>query len=60
MDEMNVGLNSIENPIDFESLDWSTQLGVYCGNAQSENNKISKRTRDGIRETLEKGRCANK
>jgi len=60
MDDMNITLNSLENPIDFESPDWSTLLGVYCGNAQSENNKISKRTRDGIRETLEKGRCANK
>lgn len=60
MDEMNVALNSIENPIDFESSDWSTLLGVYCGSAQAENNKISKRTRDGIRETLLSGRCANK
>ena len=28
--------------------------------AQTENNKISRRTRDGIRETLLKGKCANK
>ncbi|MCD8092866.1 MAG: recombinase family protein [Bacteroides sp.] len=60
MDEMGIGLNSIENPIDFESPGWATLLGVYCGSAQSENNKISKRTRDGIRETLIKGRLANK
>ena len=60
MDEMGIGLNSVENPIDFESPDWATLLGVYCGSAQSENNKISKRTKDGIRETLIKGRCANK
>lgn len=60
IDEMGIGLNSVENPIDFESPDWATLLGVYCGSAQSENNKISKRTKDGIRETLIKGRCANK
>ena len=60
MDEMGIGLNSVETPIDFEGSDWATLLGVYCGSAQSENNKISKRTRDGIRETLIKGRCANK
>ena len=60
MDEMGISLNSIENPIDFESPDWATLLGVYCGSAQSENNKISKRTKDGIRETLIKGRCANR
>ncbi|MFS3008356.1 recombinase family protein [Bacteroides thetaiotaomicron] len=60
MDEMGISLNSVENPIDFESPDWATLLGVYCGSAQSENNKISKRTKDGIRETLIKGRCANR
>ena len=60
MDEMGIRLISVENPIDFESPDWATLLGVYCGSAQSENNKISKRTKDGIRETLIKGRCANK
>lgn len=60
MDEMGVAINSIENPIDFNSPDWSTLLGVYCGNAQAENNKISKRTRDGIHATLSKGQLANK
>ena len=59
-DEMEIALISIENPIDFSSPDWSTLLGVYCGNAQAENSKISLRTRAGIRETLLKGRCANK
>ena len=58
--EMGIEINSIENPIDFGSPDWPTLIGIYCGNAQSENNKISKRTKDGIRETLLKGRCANK
>ncbi|NDW13526.1 recombinase family protein [Bacteroides sp. 214] len=58
--EIGVSVNSIENPIDFNSSDWSTLIGVYCGSAQAENSKISKRTRDGIRETLLKGKCANK
>lgn len=60
VDELGISINSIENPIDFDSPDWSTLLGVYCGGAQSENNKISKRTKDGIYETLRKGRLANK
>lgn len=40
--EMGVYVNSIETPIDFNSPDWSTLIGVYCGNAQAENSKISK------------------
>ena len=61
IDEMEIMINSIENPIDFEkSDDWPTLLGVYCGGAQAENNKNSRRTRAGIRETLLKGKCANK
>ena len=58
--EMGVIVNSIENPIDFTSSDWSTLIGVYCGNAQAENSKISKRTREGIRGTLKKGKWSNK
>lgn len=57
---MGVEVNSIENPIDFNSPDWSTLIGVYCGNAQAENSKISKRTRDGIIGTLKKGKWSNK
>lgn len=58
--EMGITVNSIENTIDFSSPDWSTLIGVYCGSAQAENAKISKRTKEGIRETLKKGKCANK
>lgn len=58
--EMGITVNSIENPIDFNSPDWSTLIGVYCGNAQAENAKISKRTKQCIRETLKKGKWSNK
>ena len=52
MDEMGILFNSIENPIDFDSTEWSTLFNLYAGIAQTENAKISRRTRDGIRETL--------
>ena len=58
--ELGVSINSVETPIDFNSPDWSTLIGVYCGNAQAEDTKISTRTKDGIHATLNKGRCANK
>ncbi len=60
MDELGIKLNSVENPIDFDSPDWSTLLGVYGGNAQSENDKIRRRTIDGIIGHLERGEWANK
>ena len=60
MDEMGIKFNAVENPIDFEATEWSTLFNLYAGIAQTENNKISRRTRDGIRETLLKGKCANK
>ena len=61
--ELGVSVNSIENPVvcdDIKNPDWSTLIGVYCGNAQAEDNKISKRTRDGIHKTLKDGKCSNR
>ena len=60
MDELGVEINSIENRINFSGTEWSTMLGVYCGVAHTEDEKISKRTRDGIHGTLLKGKCSNK
>lgn len=58
--EIGVTINSIETPIDYNSPDWPTLIGVYCGNAQAEDTKISKRTRDGIRASLLRGHWANR
>ena len=58
MDEMGINFNAIENPIDFEATEWSTLFSLYAGIAQTENNKISKRTSEGIREASLKGQCA--
>lgn len=58
--EMGIEVNSVENPIDFNSADWATLIGVYCGNAQSENTKISRRTKAGMQEHLEKGEWTHK
>ena len=60
LDERGIQFNAIENPIDFEATEWSFLLSTYCSIAQTENNKISRRTLDGIRETLKRGKCANK
>ena len=59
-DELGIEINAIESPIDFEGTDWSMLLGVHCGSAHSEDNKISRRTMDGIHGTLLKGKCSNK
>ncbi|MBR3590634.1 MAG: recombinase family protein [Alistipes sp.] len=59
MDEWGINFNAIESPIDFSATEWSTLLSNYCAAAHTENNKISRRTRDGIRETMLSGRWAN-
>ena len=58
--KLDITVNSIENPLDPESPDFPTMLGVYIGSAEAENNKISKRTKDGIIKNLELGKCTNK
>ena len=60
MDEWGIEFNALESPIDFSATEWSSSLGNYCAAAHTENNKISRRTRDGVRETLLSGRLANK
>ncbi len=60
MDELGVEINSIENQINFNGTEWSTMLGVYCGVAHTEDEKISRRTKDCIHTTLLKGKCSNK
>ena len=59
-DELKIEINAIESPIDFTSTEWSLMLSMYCGTAQTEDDKISKRTLDGIHGTLLQGKCANK
>ena len=57
-DELGVEINAIENPIDFNTPEWATLFPLYCGVAHTEDEKISKRTKDGIHGTLLKGRCS--
>ncbi len=59
-DELGIEINAIESPIDFKGTEWSLMLSMYCGTAHAEDDKISRRTRDGIHGTLLKGRCSNK
>ena len=58
--KLGITVNSIENPLDHNSPDFPTMLGVYIGSAEAENNKISKRTKQGIHDSLKKGICTNK
>ena len=59
-DELGIEINAIESPIDFKGTEWSLMLSMYCGTAHAEDDKISRRTRDGIHGTLLKGKCSNK
>ena len=58
-DELGVEINAIESPIDFNGTEWSTHLSIYCGIAHTEDAKISKRTKEGIRKSLKEGRWCN-
>ena len=58
--KLGVEVNSIEEPLDYNSASWATNLGVYIGMAQGDNISRAKATIDGIRGNLKKGRCANK
>ena len=58
--ELGIEINTIESPIDFSGTEWAMMLSIYCGVAHTEDNKISKRTKDGIRETLKAGRYPQK
>ena len=53
--KLDIEINALESPIDFGGTEWPMLLSVYCGAAHTEDNKISRRTRDGIRATLKAG-----
>lgn len=53
--DLDIEINAIESSIDFSGTEWPMLLSIYCGTAHTEDNKISKRTRDGIRATLKAG-----
>ena len=59
-DELGIEINAIESEIDFKSTEWSMLLAMYCGAAHTEDDKISKRTKDGIHGTLLKGKWPRK
>lgn len=59
-DIYNVEVNAIEEHIDYNSSSWPQLLGVYIGQAQSDNISRSKGTKDGIHGTLEKGKWPNR
>ncbi|SES91761.1 recombinase family protein [Prevotella sp. kh1p2] len=58
-DELGIEINALESPIDFRSTEWSLMLALHCGMAHTEDNKISRRTLEGIHGTLLKGKCSN-
>ena len=60
LQELKVEVNSIDEPIDYDSTSWPHLLGTYIGMAHSDNLSRSHATLDGIHGTLIKGKCANK
>ena len=59
-DIYHVEVNAIEEHIDYNSSSWPQLLGVYIGQAQSDNITRSKGTKDGIHGTLEDGKWPNR
>ena len=57
---LHVEVNSIEEPVNFDSALWPQLVGTYIGMAHSDNLCRSFATLDGIHGTLLKGKCANK
>ena len=60
LQSLKVEVNSIEEPIDYDSPSWPHLLGTYIGMAHSDNLSRAHATLDGIHGTLLKGKCANK
>ena len=58
--DFGVEVNAIEELLDYNSPNWSLNLSIALGQAQSDNDNRSKATIDGIRGTLKIGKCANK
>ena len=59
-EKLGIEVNSVEQHIDFNAADYITMLSLYISMAQSEDTKISRRTREGIHASLEKGKCTCK
>ena len=59
-EKIGIEVNSVEQHIDFNAADYITMLSLYISMAQSEDTKISRRTREGIHASLEKGKCTSK
>ena len=59
-EKYDVEVNTIEEPINYDSALWTTQIGMYIGQAESDNLTRSKGTKDGIHGTLEKGKWPNR
>lgn len=59
-DELGIEINAIESPIDFKGTEWAMLLAMYCGTAHTEDEKISRRTKDGNHGTLLKGKWPHK
>ena len=58
--KLGITVNSIENPLDHNATEFPMMLGIYVGSAEAENNKISRRTKDGIIANRENGVCTNR
>lgn len=57
---LNIEVNAVEQHVDFGTPDHIVLLGLYISVAQSEDNKISLRTREDIHERWKKGSVPTK
>ena len=58
--KLGIEVNAAEQHIDFNTTDWITILSIHLSMAESEDNKISRRTRECIHKARENGKCVHK
>ncbi len=56
-DKLGIEVNSVEQNVDFHAAEWITLLSLYISAAQTEDVKISRRTKECIHQARENGHC---
>ena len=55
-----IEFNSIEQQVDFNAPEWIIYLALYISAAETEDTKISRRTKECIHKARESGKCVHK
>ena len=56
----NIEVNSVEQQVDFRAPEYITYLSLYISAAETEDTKISRRTKECIHKARESGKCVHK